>query len=528
MKKKLLSTATILTTVLLIVFCTHHSSLAATKLMDGKVIISGFLKETAFIRTTMWDREERFHDSDLDFLQTSGLFEVLYALKEDPDFTINLFCGLKFWWQKAHYLDNDYRRSIPHRDRKDWVHPRHFADDIITEAYIDIIKDPWQVRIGKQIAIWGQLDLERVADVVNPLDLRRGPPGINTWEEVKQGLWMIRIFYQSELPGNLLFETILNPGDFQNFEAPLEGTQLGVVPASVRFFDPEHQKFGIFHWNREKWSRDSPTWNWSNWEFGFRVRGYTWGVDWTLLYWNARDDTPVMNPKYFLSFSMPFIQSGIRTAIRGAWVPPPDWPDYKVFYYKRYQTVGGTAQAFLPKLWDTVWRLEWFFEIGRPLMKGTHGDSGAVYDWTRRNILGLALQCNKKFKIPWFTRSFIAKDFMLETSVTYGWEKVFNHDHDLVLNDRNHHWTDSTNDVITLFMMQGLFNMKFVFIFTGNYFLRVAKWQAIPIISYIFPGQHWRLDTGYVAFGGANREWVKTAGSIPSFDMALMRLRYEF
>jgi len=97
MKKKLLSTATILATVLLIVFCTHHSSLAATKLMDGKVIISGFLKETAFIRTTMWDREERFHDSDLDFLQTSGLFEVLYALKEDPDFTINLFCGFKFW-----------------------------------------------------------------------------------------------------------------------------------------------------------------------------------------------------------------------------------------------------------------------------------------------------------------------------------------------------------------------------------------------------------------------------------------------
>jgi hypothetical protein len=161
-------------------------------------------------------------------------------------------------------------------------------------------------------------------------------------------------------------------------------------------------------------------------------------------------------------------------------------------------------------------------------MKGTHGDSGAVYDWTRRNILGLAMQCNKKFKIPWFTRSFIANDFMLETSLTYGWEKVFNHDHDLILNDRNHHWTDSSNDVITLFMMQGLFNMRFVFVFTGNYFLRVAKWQAIPVISYIVPGHHWRIDMGYVAFGGANREWVKTAGSIPSFDMALLRLRYEF
>jgi len=113
--------------------------------------------------------------------------------------------GFKYWWQKAQYFDQDYRRSIPHHERKDWAHPRSFQDDVLTETYIDVSTGPWKIRLGKQIVIWGQLDLERVADVVNPIDIRRGPPGVNTWEEVKQGLWMIRLFYQSELPGKPSF-----------------------------------------------------------------------------------------------------------------------------------------------------------------------------------------------------------------------------------------------------------------------------------------------------------------------------------
>jgi hypothetical protein len=504
------------------------SAHAATKFMDDRLVISGFIKETAYIRTAMYDREKRFHDSNLDFLTTAALFEALYTAREDDDLTIRLFGGLKGWWEKSHYFDHDYNRSIPHRSRKDWVKPRSFNDDILSEAYIDIIKDPWQVRIGKQIVIWGQLDLERVADVVNPIDLRRGPPGINTWEELKKGLWMIRTFYQSDLPGNLLFETIFNPGDFQNIDLMYEGAQPGPPAWDVRFFAPEIQKFGIYHWNREKWTRDAPGWNWSNWELGFRVRGFTWGIDWTLLYWNARDDSPVAHPDRLTPFILPFMLSGIRTAITGSWVAPPDWPDHKVFYYKRYQTLGGTAQYFAPDFFDTVWRMEWFYEIGRPLAKGTDGDGGAQYGWTNRDILGIALQGNKKFNIPGFTKSRIASNFMLETSLTYGWEKVFNHDHDLVLSDRNHNRTDSSNDVITFWCMQGLFNMKFVFVFTGNYYLRINKWFAVPTLAYIFPGQHWRADISYAAYGGANREYVKSTASLPSNDQFVIRLRYEF
>ncbi len=60
-------------------------------------------------------------------------------------------------------------------------------------------------------------------------------------------------------------------------------------------------------------------------------------------------------------------------------------------------------------------------------------------------------------------------------------------------------------------MMQGLRDMSFVFVFTGNYHLRTGKWMAIPVLAYIFPGIHWRADIGYVAYGAAqdHKEWVR-------------------
>ena len=112
------------------------------------------------------------------------------------------------------------------KDRQQYQFPQRI-DDVITELYTDYTSGPWQVRTGKQIVIWGQLDMSRVADVVNPLDFRWGYPGIDTWEEVKQGLWMIRTFYQSQLPGNLLFEFILNPGYFAAQKLPYRRHTLG-------------------------------------------------------------------------------------------------------------------------------------------------------------------------------------------------------------------------------------------------------------------------------------------------------------
>jgi hypothetical protein len=312
---------------------------------------------------------------------------------------------------------------------------------------------------------------------------------------------------------------------------------MGALAFETRAPDPGQRKeIGIYSYVREKWMRDAPGWNLKdNYEFGFRIRGNTFDIDWTLLYWNARDDGPVLDPDTNLNFLLAY---GATPYDRGSW----DWtdgegnfftdlsgpynPKTRVFHFKRYETIGGTAQYYSHKLWDTVWRLEWFYEIDRPLNRAEEGHN-IITGWTRKDILGVAIQCNKKWNIPWFTKN-VVNNLMLESNITYGWEKVFNHDHDLALASRNHYWKNSSNDVVTMFMMQGLRDMSFVFVFTGNYFLRTEKWQAIPVISYVFPGIHWRADIGYVAYGGAKKEWVKSDGSVESSDLLFLRLRYEF
>lgn len=92
-------------------------------------------------------------------------------------------------------MDEQLKRAIPHRARKEYIATRD--DDFLREAYLDVAGTSWHVRLGKQIVVWGETDIVRTADVVNPLDLRYSLPGIDTWEDIKDGLWMARFFYRS-------------------------------------------------------------------------------------------------------------------------------------------------------------------------------------------------------------------------------------------------------------------------------------------------------------------------------------------
>jgi hypothetical protein len=320
---------------------------------------------------------------------------------------------------------------------------------------------------------------------------------------------------------------IINPGDYKGVSMAFEGAQPGPMAYPTRFFHPYDQKFGIYEYQMEKWRRDKPTHSWSNWELGFRVRGNFFDVDWTLLYWNARDDGPVISPSRLMPFSAIFIKAAMNSEPGGQpGLNTIDWPDYKVFYFKRYTTIGGTFQYYAPQLWDVVLRSEWYFEIGRPMNKAIHGEMGAdIYDWTNRNILGVAFQVQKYLDIPGWTRGNIARGRMTNVQITYGWEKIFNHDHDLVAGSRNHTWRDSVYDVVTMFVMQEMFHNKIIFIFVGNYYLRAGKWMAVPLISYVFPGWHWRLDGGYAMHGKGHRRFVEASDQRDRF---VLRLRYEF
>ncbi len=495
---------------------------ATIRLLDGTLILSGFAKETIYVRTDMSDREKEYRDTSLDLAKTSLYLEGLYTIRESSDLTVRVFAGMKWWYEAASgFLDDNQRRHIHHRHRKDYVSPRSFDEDILTEAYIDIIKGPLQVRLGKQIVIWGQLDVEKVADVVNPLDFRWNVPGIDAWEEIKKGLWMIRTFYQTNLPGALLFEFIFNPGYFQEFRLPYDGTHWGV---------PYDEPFGargmtIFGWQQEKIHRDAPTWNLEkNYEWGFRVRGYSLGVDWTLLYWNAPSDSPVADPRRLGGFSLQYVSAAIRAASRNGSIRPGDWPDYKVYHYKRMQTFGGTAQYYAEWLRGSIWRLEWFYNKGQPFNRGGRGESSSIDDWTRRDTYGFAVSYSDKFRIPGITNT-IGRGKMLDVTVTFFWDKIRNNGHDLFKSALNHRPGDSTSEGFSLFLMQMMFNGEWTFVFIGNYKPRIGKYFGAPTMTYSFPGSHWYIDMGYKFYGSRHGY---AYGTYHDKDSVIFRLRYEF
>ncbi len=526
MRKEVLCSKALAALVFLLIAPFAGSGYATVNLYDGKLILSGFVKETAYIRTTLTEAEKQYRDSALDFLKTSIYFEGLYSFKDTPGSSIKLFTGFKWWYEAAPALDDNLRSHIPTNDRSDYVSPRSFEEDVLTEAYLDVIQGPWNVRVGKQIVIWGQLDVSRVADVVNPLDFRWGVPGIENWEEIKKGLWMIRSMYQSSLPGNIIFEAIFNPGYYQQLRLPYEGTHWGTsYPESNQFLPAKGD--GYVHWMTDKWQKDTGS-HWSlreNYEWGFRLQGYTWDIDWTFLLWNARDDGPVANPRTTSPWALQYIMSAVKASSTGGFIRPGSQPDYDVFYYKRYTTIGGTAQTYIPKLHNSVWRLEWFYEINRPMNLGTNAESSGVYGWTRKNIGGFALCYIDKFTIPWLTQSRLCTGKQFEMTLTYLWEKIFQHENDLVKNTLNHRRDDSTLDCFNLWFMQAFLNQELSLVFIGSWYPRTGKMFACPSFSYMFPGKHWRAELGYKAY--ASRSGY-TKGSYYDKDAVILRLRYEY
>ena len=124
---------------------------------------------------------------------------------------------------------------------------------------------------------------------------------------------MVRGYYQTDLPGNLCLRLLVIPGDFKYARVPIEGTHNGPSPANS--FNPG-KGFGIYEWMQEKARRDAPGWDLANTEVGFKIRGYTWDIDWSVFYFNTRSDsqTAIAIPPIFQYVCL----FGIRSMLTGS------------------------------------------------------------------------------------------------------------------------------------------------------------------------------------------------------------------
>ena len=103
----------------------------------------------------------------------------------------------------------------------------------IWEAYVNYATGPVNIRIGRQNLSWGNTDIARVIDRINPLDNTWGGTGTESLDDRRIPLWMIRLGYQASTKFGL--EGFVVPGAIDATVGPVapKGSPYGGPLSSI-------------------------------------------------------------------------------------------------------------------------------------------------------------------------------------------------------------------------------------------------------------------------------------------------------
>ncbi len=149
------------------------------------------------------------------------------------------------------------------------------------ECYLDLSRGPWFVRIGKQILAWGETDVFRLLDSINPLDNTFGG-SFEDLDDRRIPLWMLRGTY--DLGGfgpvtSLMIEGFWVPGCWDARVAP-------IAPAATPYAAPlpvETLQFALY---------DYPDKDMSSSRWGVRLNAQISRANITLAHYKTYPDTP--------------------------------------------------------------------------------------------------------------------------------------------------------------------------------------------------------------------------------------------
>lgn len=216
----------------------------------------------------------------------------------------------KVWMNVQFAYEPEYKveeGSVSKPDGKEYSEYKDI-NDVLREAYIE-----WSpiktldIKLGRQIVIWGESLTDQVGDVVQPID-QRFALAFTNWEDTRIPQWMIRSIHDiSSLSSS--FEWIVNPlltsekyRVNRNAEYAMQVFPHGGAP----YWEPG-QRFGMYPEDRtitlptNVLHGEVPTGfaevypdTWDDMRYGFRTStiagGYTFGVS----YWHTNNYTPLV------------------------------------------------------------------------------------------------------------------------------------------------------------------------------------------------------------------------------------------
>jgi len=366
-------------------------SVCALEYLDGDLVIHGKASQQLAMRTKN-KRSYELYDYDIFNFRSTLKLETRWDAFKSSNYNLTFYSVFKNFYDAAHEIDsgyNNYLRDFSGSRGKDELKTYDTFRDICRELYVDLNNPTWQIRLGKQIVSWGEASFARMADVVNPVD-GRGTlnPAYPDFDEIKRGLWMARLtitppdFWQ-----DIFFEFLIIP-DFEpnrNWPAGYHLTHpqsMNIMRNPNELFKPDY--------------RDAPDSSdkWGDPALGFRIRGLTYGFDWSLQYLYHRNPNSVIREGRGLQAQLPALL-GIGRA-----------EDVKRFGHQ--STIGFTFNKPVNKtiplipggsmnMSGNVWRGEFVIELDKD------NNRGYTPEVKEHNRYAFVLGWDTWIQIPWLS-----------------------------------------------------------------------------------------------------------------------------
>jgi len=324
------------------VFLLLAKSSAALTLLDDRVRITGYFENTTGWHTQDALAADRGH---LSICRNVFQLDTTIKLLENGQTNIILHNIFRFFYEASFALDDGVNR-FP-RDKMQIEQ----GNDKLRELYLTIQSGQWRFSLGKQQLVWGESDLFRMADIINPLDLSYN----YIWAPFKDTripLWMLVGNYTFPGDHNYSIEVVFNPGDYHSWRLADAGGNWS-LPAK-RFFSMPGFLPGTFpgpldnpfpylsyedtlptvQWFLDEWRRQSHNHGLriDDWCAGARVKGNFGPWDLGLFYYYGISGLP--------TFYFDMAKGGALT-----------------FRFPRQQNIGMTANVY-DDFTQTVWRFE--------------------------------------------------------------------------------------------------------------------------------------------------------------------------
>lgn len=516
--------------------------LAAYMLFDDKLRVKGSLYEFMIYRTDIPRQERQYRDTEWGLMRSKATLELLYKAVENDDLIINWFGFFQYWHDSVPDFDEEYHDSITAKNRKRYQGPFYDEDDWINELYIDMYAGKWNIRLGKQIVFWSEVEMVRTIDRINQLDLRYTTPGIDPWDEMKLGLWMMRGFYNSDLPGQLVFEWIWVLGDFEQVRTPTEGTSMSDYPKPEGPEDKRPRPFGQKEAVDLGFYRARPAFNLRNSSWAFRIRGNSevkllkdyYLLDWTVSWFHGMNNTPVARNRTLgepSTLNMDtktlngYLNANAVSRVFGRSLPHQTHDS--LWKYKFFDAVGVSCQTYVPAIGSIV-RGEISYEIGLPINKAfplhidpTPGGNKPIIGTTERDQLNIGLTFDKPILWKWLSQRWGASGVFDCTVGWFGqwrlgnvtrWRSTYGYQ------DRSQ--TNFTATMRTRLRHNELWP-------TIRFLYNTRNWGYGAFAVRYTPGKHMRYELGFLWFYAIDPSDAKEAFA-ENKDAIYFRVGYEF